>query len=143
MTYNQHYREEYHDWELDQHTAVMLQQMERQIREGKSFVNIFVWSSRWKEYLSKGGRVSDNNCESLWIFRRGNREFKIPMWNGERIINPLLAIPRKKPSLKALCRRLEILRRAYSGTNKINPILDQIEEIERDEDRAIDEIIGS
>ena len=71
MTYNQHYREEYHDWELDQHPAVMLQQMERQIREGKSFVNIFVWSSRWKEYLSKGGRVSDNNCESLWIFRRG------------------------------------------------------------------------
>ena len=65
------------------------------------------------------------------------------MWNGERIINPLLAIPSKKPSLKALCRRLEILRHYLfrHGMKIESVLLIKLRRLERDEGKAIDEVI--
>lgn len=131
----------YSNWQLDQHPAPMLAQMDRQIRCGQSFVSTFDWSEKFGKYLSRSVVVSESG-ESLWIFFRSNQKTEIPMWNGEQIVNSLTLLKKKKKkSLKSLCRRLLILRRAYSGTNKIFAIEDEIEKIERENEKAIDEII--
>ena len=59
------------------------------------------------------------------------------MWDWEKILNPFL----KKQSKKWYLKKLIILKKAYSWTEKQKEILEEIEEIERENEMSIDELI--
>ena len=138
---------DYYNWGLHQHPAPMIYQMEKQIKEGQAFVSTFKWERHFwnpkkKSFLAQSVKVYDSG-ESFWIFIKGKKEIKIKMWDGEQIIDPrpFLTIFAKKESLKQKCKKLQILKKAYKGTDKLGAILEEIEEIESTYHLGIDEII--
>lgn len=120
---------------IDQHPADLLNQMECRIRGGESFISTFYFSKKFG-WLSESVKVYSDGRESLWIFGKK----KIPMFLKNKLTNPYEFL-QKKESLKQQCKKLQILKKAYKGTDKLGVILEEIEEIESTYHLGIDEII--
>ena len=140
----------YNNWGIDQHPSSGLLQMEKQILEWDIFVSVFQYSKKywyvscWVHCFSD---IKDFNF-SWYTQKQENkiRKYKncwilgkriIPMWNWRHIVYPFAIWTSTKGRLK----KLLILRKAYSWTDKLNGVLEEIEKIERREEMTIEEII--
>ncbi len=137
----------YNNWNLDQHPSAMIEQMEKQIKEGQSFISTFIWQKcSWeskKSFISLNVKCKDGG-ESLWIFKKNKKTVKIKMWDGHDIIDPRPFLDfSKKETFNQKIKRLEIERRAYSGSEKLKKVEAEIEQIEKDKEMALDELISN
>lgn len=148
----------YLNWELDQTPANLIQQFEERSKKGVCFISTFVWSKKFKEFLSeKVSVIPDSKKESIWILKKGKKTWRIPMLGDDGlVVDPRLHIPRKSEinfdeiflkngkipkKFHQKIKELDIKKRAFSGTEKQEKILQEIEELEKILEISFDEIL--